>query len=114
MNRLISKLLGGRPMRYIQYEFTDVVDGSPVNLYEDKFGRLWHATNKWAWFFRVEVNPDYRFLCIICKKSGMHKRTARTTSGRIIYVTCSHDCWIKIKLIEQDLKKELRILGIGV
>ena len=46
----IDLLLGGRPMKYENYAFTDVVSGERVNRYTDKFGRKWLANNKWSWF----------------------------------------------------------------
>lgn len=43
------KLLGGRPMSYIQMLFRDQVTGKMVNLYVDVYGRTWMATSRWGW-----------------------------------------------------------------
>lgn len=43
------KLLGGRPMSFVQMRFVDTVTGKMVNLYADVYGRLWLATDRWGW-----------------------------------------------------------------
>lgn len=50
----LNRLTGGRPMKYINESFRDIVDGRMVNLYEDGMGRKWLAHHRWA-LFRVEV-----------------------------------------------------------
>ena len=47
---LVSRVTGGRPMKRIEYRFTDLISGSPVYYYEDTFGRVWLATDAWSWF----------------------------------------------------------------
>ena len=49
---LLPSILGGRPMTFVQYRFTDVVVHKPVNLYVDHKGRRWLAFSKWS-IFRV-------------------------------------------------------------
>lgn len=48
MKQLVRKLLGGRPMRFVEYCFTDCVVGKAVNLYEDTLGRRWLAFGPWS------------------------------------------------------------------
>lgn len=48
MKQLARKLLGGRPMRFVEYRFTDYVAGKTVNLYEDTLGRRWLAFGRWS------------------------------------------------------------------
>lgn len=43
------KLTGGRPMKFIRYEFVDVVIDRPVNSYMDRNGKFWMAYTKWDW-----------------------------------------------------------------
>ena len=51
--KVIYRLTGGRPMRLLfSGYFTSVVSAKRVNLYEDRLGRRWMATGKWA-LFRV-------------------------------------------------------------
>lgn len=45
----ISAFLGGRPMFYLGYLFTDKVTGHRVNRYRDTHGREWMATTIWGW-----------------------------------------------------------------
>ena len=56
MSDLVKQFLayatGGRPMRRLDYRFTDHISGDPVYYYEDTFGRIWMATSAWA-LFRV-------------------------------------------------------------
>lgn len=55
---MIDKLLGGRPMTLVKFLFTDVVSGESVGVYEDKFGRMWMATGRWAWFRVPRPNTE--------------------------------------------------------
>lgn len=55
MKKLFFTLTGGRPMKFVNFRFTDVVNGKPVHLYEDKFGRTYLAHGAWSWF-RVGIN----------------------------------------------------------
>lgn len=48
-------LLGGRPMEYLGFDFTDAVTGESVNRYRDRFGRTWLANHPWSGF-RVAVS----------------------------------------------------------
>jgi hypothetical protein len=48
----VANISGGRPMQFIKYHFTDSVSGRDVNLYRDKFGKIWMAENRWG-LFRV-------------------------------------------------------------
>lgn len=57
MFKLIMKITGGRPMKYIGFAFTDIVDGSKVSYYRDYFGTIWMASSKWS-LFRVKANGD--------------------------------------------------------
>lgn len=50
--RWFWKLLGGRPMVRIDFEFTDHVDGKDVFSFRDRLGRKWLANHAWA-LFRV-------------------------------------------------------------
>lgn len=50
MKRLFYKLTGGRPMKRLGYDFTDVVTGEEVCYYLDAFGREWLATSPWSGF----------------------------------------------------------------
>lgn len=52
---LIANILGGRPMYYDGFAFTDIVDGAAVKYYTDRFGRRWLANNAWS-IFRVQRN----------------------------------------------------------
>ena len=52
---LLIKITGGRPMIYLGFNFRDVVSGESVNDYQDKLGRYWLATSRWA-IFRVRKN----------------------------------------------------------
>lgn len=52
---ILHRLLGGRPMRFVRFCFTDVVNGQPVNFYYDRFGRPWLAHHRWS-LFRVTPN----------------------------------------------------------
>jgi hypothetical protein len=53
LERALRLLLGGRPMRFEKFAFTDVVSGLPVNYYTDTLGRKWMANTAWS-LFRVE------------------------------------------------------------
>ena len=53
------RILGGRPMKMLGYNFTDVVSGKQVNNYVDTMGRHWLANGKWSWF-RVARNRTRR------------------------------------------------------
>lgn len=55
---LLAYLTGGRPMKRLERgsRFTDVVNGQPVFLYEDAFGRRWLAHHSWACF---RVAPSF-------------------------------------------------------
>lgn len=46
------RLTGGRPMKVLFFQFTDVVDGRPVYSCVDRLGRSWLANGKWS-LFRV-------------------------------------------------------------
>lgn len=50
----INRLLGGRPMTYIGYAFTDVIIDQPVYYWRDSYGRVWLANNRWG-LFRVRT-----------------------------------------------------------
>ena len=52
VKRLRAYVTGGRPMKRVEYRFTDMITGHPVYYYEDTFGRIWMATSAWA-LFRV-------------------------------------------------------------
>ncbi len=47
--KLLWKLTGGRPMKHIRTEFTDVVVGRQVNSYMDRNGKFWMAYSAWDW-----------------------------------------------------------------
>lgn len=47
---------GGRPMKRLEYVFTDKVNGRGVWYWRDRLGRSWMAQGPWA-LFRVEVRP---------------------------------------------------------
>lgn len=49
---LLQRILGGRPMRRVEYAFTDRVTGKPVFRWKDSLGRYWLAEHAWA-LFRV-------------------------------------------------------------
>lgn len=55
MIKLFFILTGGRPMKFMDFRFTDVVNSKPVHLYEDRNGRTWLAHGPWSWF-RVGIN----------------------------------------------------------
>lgn len=55
--RLLWWITGGRPMKRLEYRFTDQVTCKPVYRWADKFGRVWLATMD-DWFFRVRVPED--------------------------------------------------------
>ena len=52
VKRFLAYATGGRPMKRLDYRFTDHISGDPVYYYEDTFGRIWMATSAWA-LFRV-------------------------------------------------------------
>lgn len=54
LKTILNYLLGGRPMTFKCLAFTDLVNGHPVNYYQDTFGRQWMAQDRWGWF-RVKV-----------------------------------------------------------
>ncbi len=41
------KLTGGRPMKEIEFYFTDKKTNRPVFRYQDQLGRYWMAHSKW-------------------------------------------------------------------
>jgi hypothetical protein len=49
----IATILGGRPMYYDGFAFTDIVSGFSVNHFTDRLGRRWLANNRWS-LFRVQ------------------------------------------------------------
>lgn len=55
MLKLFYTLTGGRPMAFMSFRFTDIVNGQPVNWYRDKFGRDYLAHGPWS-LFRVGIN----------------------------------------------------------
>jgi hypothetical protein len=48
VKRLVGYVTGGRPMKRLNYLFTDHISGNPVYYYEDTFGRVWMATSAWS------------------------------------------------------------------
>jgi len=54
----VKRLLGGRPMKFVTFMFTDVVSGKKVNIYRDSLERFWMAENKWGWF-RVPIKSEH-------------------------------------------------------
>lgn len=48
--KLVSVLLGGRPMEQVELAFIDRVSGKPVYRWRDKFGRYWLAESAWSRF----------------------------------------------------------------
>lgn len=54
--RWLWKLTGGRPMTFVNFRFTDVVNGLPVHHFHDRLGRDWLAHGRWS-LFRVGINP---------------------------------------------------------
>ena len=48
----VERATGGRPMRVIEYAFTDAVSGRGVWYWRDRVGRVWMAENAWS-LFRV-------------------------------------------------------------
>lgn len=48
--KLLAHLTGGRPMRCLGFAFRDCVSGEGVYDFQDKFGRIWMANNRWSWF----------------------------------------------------------------
>jgi len=54
----LRKLLGGRPMRFFKFEFTDICTGNRVNKYVDTLGRYWLAESRWS-LFRVETRKHH-------------------------------------------------------
>lgn len=50
----LIKAIGGRPMIYLDFAFTDKVSGKAVNYYQDRLGRCWMANGKWS-AFRVKT-----------------------------------------------------------
>ncbi len=57
IERLIQlwfNITNGRPMRYLDFAFTDVVSGKMVNYYTDYKNRTFMAETKWG-MFRVRV-----------------------------------------------------------
>lgn len=55
--KLFWCLTGGRPMKQLDYRFTDQVSGESVYRWQDKLGRLWLATPGDI-FFRVRVEEE--------------------------------------------------------
>jgi hypothetical protein len=49
-------LTGGRPMKHVEFLFTDVVSGRGVHSFIDCYGRRWMAEGPWSWF-RVRHYP---------------------------------------------------------
>lgn len=47
---LRQRLLGGRPMDYVDYAFMDSVAHKPVFYWRDCYGRCWMAYTRWGWF----------------------------------------------------------------
>lgn len=50
--QILKKLLGGRPMKFVEFRFRDIVSHRCVNLYTDSLGRHWQAESPWS-LFRV-------------------------------------------------------------
>jgi len=46
--KIIYYLTGGRPMKFVDDLFMDVVTGYFVDLYKDRRGRYWMAHGPWA------------------------------------------------------------------
>lgn len=44
----------GYPMKYLNFAFTDVVSGKPVNYYSGSNGKIYMANYRWS-LFRVET-----------------------------------------------------------
>jgi hypothetical protein len=54
MKRLFSK--------YVEFRFTDIVNGQAVNLYRCKDGTYFLAHSKWdSLFFHIDIEIDERF-----------------------------------------------------
>lgn len=51
----LAKLTGGRPMKLIGFEFTDVVVNRPVFSWRDRMGRCWLAHGPWS-LFRLSIS----------------------------------------------------------
>lgn len=47
---ILKKILGGRPMKYDGFAFTDIVSGHFVYAWTDTLGRRWLAEHSWSWF----------------------------------------------------------------
>ena len=54
----LGLLLGGRPMQWLSFAFTDSVSGKPVHYWRDRLGRYWLASGKWS-LFRVETQKRW-------------------------------------------------------
>ena len=48
LTRILTWVLGGRPMVYEAYAFHDSVSGKPVCYFLDRYGRRWLAFNEWS------------------------------------------------------------------
>lgn len=57
MNRIITWILGGRPMIHRQYRFNDIMTGAPIYRWQDQYGRRWLAETAWS-AFRVRIPDD--------------------------------------------------------
>lgn len=54
MKKIFSAITGGRPMKRLDYAFTDFVSGERVFKFEDTNGRLFLACHAWS-IFRSEI-----------------------------------------------------------
>lgn len=50
----MNRLLGGRPMKLLDFAFIDKVSGRSVFYWRDRLGRIWLAEGAWS-LFRAEV-----------------------------------------------------------